>query len=379
MKKRFTDEQIIGFLKQAAAGTPIKELCRKHGFSDASFYLWRRKFGGLDVPDAKRLKALEAENAKLKKMLAEAMLDNEALKVVARGKILSPQARRNAVVAVRAKTQLSERRTCRLLGLSRSVLHYQSQRTDDGLQQRLVELAGERRRFGYRRLHILVEREGYMVNHKRVHRLYREAGLAVRKRRKRERVAVERCPLQVPSGPNHTWSMDFVFDALANGRPIKCLTVVDDCTKEAVEIAVARRINGQGVADILESVCRFRGYPAMIRTDQGPEFTGRALDQWAVANGVKLLLIQPGKPTQNAYIESFNGKFRDECLNENWFTSMEHAKATIAAWRRDYNEVRPHSSLGKSTPAEFAALLREHGSLATQNPSDKLTTTDSTK
>lgn len=283
------------------------------------------------------------------------------------------------MVSVRAKTHLSERQTCRLLGLSRSVLHYQSQRKDDGLQQRLIELAGERPRFGYRRLHILVEREGYVVNHKRVHRLYREAGLAVRKRRKRERVAVERCPLQVPSGPNHTWSMDFVFDALANGRPIKCLTVVDDCTKEAVEIAVGRRINGQGVADILEAICRFSGYPAAIRTDQGPEFTGRALDQWASANDVRLLLIQPGKPTQNAYIESFNGKFRDECLNESWFTSLEHAKATIAVWRRDYNEVRSHSSLGKSTLAEFAAMLREHGSLATQTPSDKLETKDSTK
>lgn len=283
------------------------------------------------------------------------------------------------MAAVRAKTQISERRICRLLGLSRSVLHYTSQRQDDGLQQRLVELAGERRRFGYRRLHILVEREGFMVNHKRVHRLYRQAGLAVRKRRKRERVAVERSPLQVPSGPNHTWSMDFVFDALASGKPVKCLTVVDDCTREAVEIAVARRINGQGVADILESVCRFRGYPTMIRTDQGSEFTGRALDQWAAANGVKLLLIQPGKPAQNAYIESFNGKFRDECLNENWFTSLEHAKVTIATWRRDYNEVRPHSSLGKSTPAKFAAVLREHGTLANPNPSNKLSTTDSTK
>jgi putative transposase len=280
---------------------------------------------------------------------------------------------------MRAKTQLSERRACRLLGLSRSVLHYVSQRKDDGLQKRLVELAGERRRFGYRRLHILVEREGFVANHKRVHRLYREAGLAVRKRRKRERVAVERRPLQIPSGPNHTWSMDFVFDAMANGKPIKCLTVVDDCTKEAVEIAVGRRINGQGVADILEAVCRFRGYPAAIRTDQGPEFTGRALDQWATANDVRLVLIQPGKPTQNAYIESFNGKFRDECLNENWFVSLDHAKAAIAAWRRDYNEVRPHSSLGKRTPAEFAAMLREHGTLAANQPSDKLTTQDSTK
>lgn len=282
-------------------------------------------------------------------------------------------------MVLRAKLEFSERRACQLLGLSRSVLRYQSQRVEDGLQERLIELAGERRRFGYRRLHILVEREGYHVNHKRVHRLYRKAGLAVRRRRKRERVAVERCPLQIPSGPNHTWSMDFVFDALSNGKPIKCLNVVDDCTKEAVVIEAARRINGQGVADLLEAACRFRGYPKSIRTDQGPEFTGRALDQWAQANGVKLLLIQPGKPTQNAYVESFNGKFRDECLNENWFVSLEHAKAVISAWRRDYNEVRPHSSLANRTPSEFAATLRDHGTLATQHPSDKLPTKDSTK
>jgi putative transposase len=280
---------------------------------------------------------------------------------------------------VRAKTNVSERRACRVLGLSRSVLHYTSQRKDDGLQKRLIELAGERRRFGYRRLHILVEREGFEANHKRVHRLYRQAGLAVRKRRKRSHVAIERRPLQIPSGPNHTWSMDFVFDALANGKPIKCLTVVDDCTKESVEIGVARRINGQGVADLLEAVCRFRGYPAAIRTDQGPEFTGRALDQWANANGVKLTLIQPGKPTQNAYIESFNGRFRDECLNEHWFVTLEQAKAQIAEWRRDYNEVRPHSSLQNRTPAEFAATLRVNGTIATKPTSDKLTTQDSTK
>jgi len=278
---------------------------------------------------------------------------------------------------MRAKTIISERRACALLALSRTVLHYTPRPTDDALQQRLIELAGERRRFGYRRPHILLEREGFEANHKRVHRLYRQAGLAVRRRRKRDRVAVERMPLQIPSGPNHTWSMDFVFDALANGRPIKCLTVVDDCTKEAVEIAVAKRINGQGVADILDAVCRFRGYPAAIRTDQGPEFTGRSLDQWAHANEVKLILIQPGKPTQNAYIESFNGKFRDECLNEHWFTSIEHAKALIATWRRDYNEVRPHSAIGNRTPAEFAETLREQGVLSTEpSPSAMLETKD---
>ena len=281
---------------------------------------------------------------------------------------------------MRAATPISERRACRLLGLARSVLHYRTREADDGLRQRLIDLAGERRRFGYRRLHVLVEREGFAVNHKRVHRLYRLAGLAVRKRRRRERVAVERKPLQVPSGPNHTWSMDFVFDALADGRPLKCLTVVDDCTKEAVEVAVARRINGQGVADLLEGVCRFRGYPSMIRIDQGPEFTGRSLDQWAHANNVKLVLIQAGKPTQNAYIESFNGKFRDECLNENWFVSVEHARAVINTWRRDYNEVRPHSSLGNRTPAEFAATLRERGALSPQQAAtDTLTNDGSTK
>ena len=280
---------------------------------------------------------------------------------------------------MRAKTHVSERRACRVLGVSRSVLHYASQRKEDGLQKRLIELAGERRRFGYRRLHILVEREEFEVNHKRVHRLYRQAGLAVRKRRKRAHVAIERRPLQMPPGPNHTWSIDFVFDALANGKPIKCLTVVDDCTKESVEIAVARRINGQGVADLLDAACRFRGYPSTIRTDQGPEFTGRALDQWAHANGVKLMLIQPGKPTQNAYIESFNGRFRDECLNEHWFVTLEQAKAQIAEWRRDYNEVRPHSSLQGRTPAEFAATIRADGTIATKPASDKLATQDSTK
>jgi len=279
---------------------------------------------------------------------------------------------------MRAKTPISERRACQLLGLARSVLHYETQKQDDGLKARLIELAGERRRFGYRRLHILIEREGIEVNHKRIHRLYREAGLAVRRRRKRERVAVERRPLILPSSPNQSWSMDFVFDALADGKPLKCLTVVDDCTKEAVEIAAARRINGQGVADLLEVVCRFRGYPAAIRTDQGPEFTGRALDQWAQANGVKLVLIQPGKPTQNAYIESFNGKFRDECLNENWFTSLEHARTVISTWRRDYNQVRPHSAISNLTPAAFAATIRDQG-FAKPIPSDKLANQDSTK
>jgi putative transposase len=264
------------------------------------------------------------------------------------------------VTAIREKVSISERRACRLVGLSRSVLNYEAKPDieNEALTARLVELAHERRRFGYRRLNVLVEREGIHANHKRVHRLYREAGLAVRRRRRRHGVMIEREQLTLPSAPNEVWSIDFVMDALSNSRRLKCLTIDDDFTKESVDIIVDHGISGLYVARALDRAARFRGYPKAVRTDQGPEFTSRALDQWAYANGVALKLIQPGKPTQNAYIESFNGKFRDECLNEHWFTTLAQARAVIAAWRQDYNGTRPHSALNYLSPAEFAAKHR---------------------
>ena len=261
---------------------------------------------------------------------------------------------------MREATRISERRACWLVGLSRSVLNYESkeQPADAQLKARLVELAGERRRFGYRRLHALVRREGIQANHKRIYRIYSEAGLAVKRRRKRHGVAVERQALERPAGPNQVWSMDFVSDALANGRRIKVLTIVDDFSKEAVDLVVDFGISGHYVTRVLDQAARFRGYPKAIRTDQGPEFTGTALDQWACRHGVELKLIQAGKPTQNAFIESFNGRFRDECLNDHWFTSLAEARILISAWRRDYNQQRPHSALDYQTPAEFAARHR---------------------
>ncbi len=265
-----------------------------------------------------------------------------------------------------AQTAISESRACQLVGLSRTVLHYQPKPCvmNEQLQQRMIELATERRRFGYRRIHALLRREGVQANHKRVHRLYQEAGLAVRRRRKRHGVAVDREPLLLPTGLNQVWSMDFVSDALASGRRLKCLTIVDDSSKEAVDLVVDHGIGGHYVTRVLDQVALFRGYPKAIRTDQGPEFTGRALDQWAYQHGVQLKLIQPGKPVQNAYIESFNGKFRDECLNEHWFTSLAHARSVVLAWRQDYNERRPHSALGYLTPAEVAMQYRQRPTAA---------------
>jgi putative transposase len=261
---------------------------------------------------------------------------------------------------MRQELEISERRACGLIGIARTTVRRVVCETvqNEKLKARIVDLAHARRRFGYRRIHDLLRREGVEVNHKRIYRLYSEAALSVRKRRRRKQVMVDRQALYIPAGPNEVWSIDFVMDSLANGKRIKCLTVVDDFTRECLDIAVDFGISGQYVARVLERIAQFRGLPKALRTDQGPEFTSRALDRWAYGRGVGLKLIAAGKPTQNAYIESFNGKFRDECLNDHYFRNLTHARTLIADWRRDYNETRPHSSLGRIPPAEFAARYR---------------------
>ena len=273
--------------------------------------------------------------------------------------MVSPQARRVAVAELKAAWQLSARRACGLMNISTSVLRYQPKADANcQLHERMVSLAGQRRRFGYRRIHVLLKREGWQINVKRIYRLYRNAGLAVRKRSRKRIGLTERVPLLLPEAPNHAWSMDFVHDGLADGRRIRCLNVVDDCTKESIVIEVDTSISGERVARVLDRIAGQRPLPRMIRVDHGPEFTSLALDAWAHARGVKLAFIQPGKPTQNAYIESFNGRFRDECLNDHWFSTLHEARVLIEAWRKDYNSIRPHSSLGNITPAEFAAQHR---------------------
>ncbi len=240
------------------------------------------------------------------------------------------------------------------MGISRSSCRYQGSGGNNGpLTERLRELAAARRRFGYRRLGVLLRREGWTVNHKRIYRIYRAEGLCVR-RRGRKRVARERCPPVAATGPDQRWALDFVSDALCWGRKIRMLTVVDAFTRESLAIEVDTSLSGARIARVLDRVVGERGQaPQEIVLDNGPELTSKALDQWAYARGVQLRFIEPGKPVQNCFIESFNGRLRDECLNEHWFLSVADARRTIEEWRIDYNRHRPHSSLGNLSPEEF--------------------------
>ena len=254
---------------------------------------------------------------------------------------------------------LSARRSLRVMGMSASAYRYQPVMADKNrdLKVQIVALAHRHRRYGAGMIYLKLRQSGMIVNHKRVDRLYAEAELQVKRRKRKKVPMADRQPLGRPRNPNQVWSMDFVFDRTAEGRRIKNLTVVDDATHESVAIEPERAIGGQLLVRILERLAMTRGLPQAIRTDNGKEFCSRAMLTWAHERGVKLFLIEPGKPNQNAYIESFNGRFRDECLNEHWFTSLQHAKAVIESWRREYNEERPKKSLGGMTPSAYANTL----------------------
>ena len=278
---------------------------------------------------------------------------------------MSPQARREAVLVMQVEVELSQRRACGLMELYRATCRYQQRRSEDQpLRVRLRELAEERHRFGYRRLQVLLEREGWQVNHKRVYRLYVEEKLSLRRKRGPKRSTV-RQPLPAAVAANQVWSVDFMSDALSSGRRFRTLNIVDDYTRECLEIEVDTSLGGVRVVRVLEELKRRRGLPRQIRSDNGPEFVSRAVDQWAYEQGLQWHTIQPGRPMENGYVESFNGRFRDECLNENWFSSLADARQKIAQWKQDYNERRPHSSLQYRTPREFA--VQSAASFDTEN------------
>lgn len=273
--------------------------------------------------------------------------------------MVTPAARREAVRVAGEASGLSERRRCRLVGVSRALVRYRSRRaSDDELRTLLVRFAGERRLWGYRRLAILVRRSGMQVNDKRVYRVYRAASLMLRARKKNLRSAARPVvPVVSPTGCNHWWSMDFVKDALATDRPFRTFTLEDLFSREALALTLDFSLPALRVIRELDRVAAGRAYPTFLRVDNMPEFISKALDAWAYQHQVQLVFIDPGKPIQNAHVESFNGRVRDEFLNEHWFLSIQEAQVLAEAFRIDFNTVRPHSALKNLTPEEFVKSL----------------------
>ena len=276
--------------------------------------------------------------------------------------MVGPAVKREAVAHLRAVMGLSERRACHIVAIDRTTVRYTPKRPPDTqLRERLRELANARRRFGYRRLFILLRQEGERSGKNRIYRLYREEGLTVRKRRARRRAVGTRAPILVEPRPNARWSLDFVHDQFACGRRFRILNIVDDVTRECLAAIPDTSISGKRVARELSMLIRRRGRPGLMVSDHGTEFTSNAILAWAVESKIEWHYIAPGKPMQNGFCESFNGRMRDELLNETLFFSLDHARQKISAWVNDYNYRRPHSSLGYATPAEYAANLTATG------------------
>ncbi|EJK4174022.1 IS3 family transposase [Salmonella enterica] len=345
-KTRYTEEQIAFALKQAEIGTRVGEVCRKMGISEATFYNWKKKFAGPGVTELRRLRQLEDENQQLKKLVAELSLDKEMLQEVLKKKFLRPAQKRQAVTFLLEAYRISVRRGCGLLMQSRTVYHWQSQRDD-----RAITL----------RIHIQLRREGWPVNHKKTHRIYCPEGLNLRRKRPRRHIsAARRQQRPVLTHVDQCRSMDFVSDNLFNGRRFRALTVVDNFSRECLAIHAGKSLKGEDVVRIMEALrVPDKRLPVRIQTDNGSEFISKSLDKWAYEHGVTMDFSRPGKPTDNPFIESFNGSLRDECLNIHWFLSLEDAQEKTDNWRREYNHERMHSSLNDMTPAEFIRSLRK--------------------
>lgn len=332
-KSKFTGEQVAFALRQAEVGTPVTEVCRKMGVSEATYCRWSSSTGGWVHRSCARC-ASSRGRTRSSSAWSPICLSTRPCSRRFWQKSLAPGRRREIVHWVQDRFRVSERRGCSALRFDRRTHRYKSICDDQApLRKRIKEIAETRVRYGYRRIHVLLRREGWPVNVKRVRRLYRVEGLNLRAKRPRRHVmAARRVERPLASRPNEIWAMDFVSDALFNGRRIRALTVVDMMDRPLFE----------------------RGMPpAKIRVDNGPEFISRALDHWAYINRVTLDFSRPGKPTDNAFVESFNGRLRDECLNTHWFLSLDDARAKIEVWRTDFNESRPHTSLGFRRRPDF--------------------------
>ncbi|MEN7538840.1 IS3 family transposase [Aurantiacibacter sp. DGU5] len=353
---KFTDAQKAFVIKQGEEGTPVAEVCRKAGISQATYFNWKKKYAGLMPSEMRRLRELEDENGRLKRIVADLTLDREMLQDVIRRKPLRPDRKRELVDGMLADWGVSIRRACRALPFDTSSYHYQSRRTDPAfLKKRIKEICETHVRYGYRRVYYILRREGWAVNLKKVYRLYRELGLQLRNKTPKRRVKAKlREDRTTAVRPNDVWAMDFVHDQLATGRKLRILTVVDTFSRLSPVVDPRFSYRGEDVVATLERACRKIGYPKTIRVDNGSEFISRDMDLWAYQRGVILDFSRPGKPTDNAFIEAFNSKLRSECLNAHWFLSLQDACEKLEAWRRHYNEERPHSAIGNIPPIMLA-------------------------
>ncbi|MGH3031629.1 MAG: IS3 family transposase [Gaiellaceae bacterium] len=370
-RRRHSPEQVIRKLREAermlAEGRQVPEVAKALEVSEQTFHRWRVQYGAMTAEDVKRLKELERENVRLKRIVADKELEIDALREVGEGKLVSPPRRRQAVRMLQDRLGVSERRACQIAGQHRSTQRHQPRRTpDDGaLRGRLREISRARPRWGYRRAHSLLREEGWCLNRKRTQRLWREEGLRVpQRRRKRQRLGESTVPASrlVAERPDQVWALDFQFDQTADGRILKLLHVVDEFTREALAIRCERRIDADATVRVLERLVADRGTtPEHIRCDNGPELTANALRDWCRFNHAGSAYIEPGSPWQNPYVESFGSRIRDELLGVELFQTLSEAKMLIEDWRHDYNTNRPHSALGMMAPARFAASWRRSG------------------
>jgi putative transposase len=346
---RFSDAQKAFILKQGNDGIAVADICRKAGISQATYFNWKKKYDGLLPSEMRRLKQLEdgqAQEAGCRSVTSRDAAGRHPPKT------LRPVRKRKLVDAVCGDWDVSIRRACRVLEVDTSTYHYKSRRPGQaGLEHRIREICQTRVRYGYRRVHVLLRREGWSLGQKKTRRIYRELGLQLRNKTPKRRVKAKlREDRRIATQPNETWAMDFVHDQLATGRKLRVLTIVDTFSRFSPALEPRFTFRGADVVEVLESVGRQMGFPAAIRVDQGTEFVSRDLDQWAYQRGVTLDFSRPGKPTDNAFIEAFNGRFRAECLNAHWFLSLADAQKKMEDWRRYYNEERPHGAIGNKPP-----------------------------
>ncbi|MCP0913331.1 MULTISPECIES: IS3 family transposase [Legionella] len=355
-KSRFTETQIVKILKEVEAGRLMKEVCREYGISDATYYNWKAKYGGLQVSDVKRLKELEEENRRLKQMYAELSLDHKILKDIVGKKAVKPAVRRELADYAVNTHAVSLRRACRVVGISDSVYRYKPDKQRDDNVILALQVTSERYpAYGFSKLLKVLRRQGHSWNHKRVHRVYCELKLNIRRKGKKRLPNRSPDPLCVPMAMNQCWSMDFMCDALMCGRRFRTFNVVDDFNREVLAIEIDLSLPAQRVIRVLERVVAWRGLPAKLRMDNGPEFISSALADWAEQHQIQLEFIKPGKPTQNSFVERFNRTYRTEILDMYVFKNLHEVRELTEKWMREYNEERPHDSLGDLTPWEYLA------------------------